>query len=188
VLLQSFQDVDLIDLIPDYQVVQGHQAEFLSALQEDFDDEKVQAWAARRKRRQSWLVEGPYLNSIPGLLSKGDYEIKAIPRDSGPLYRVPFLVGMSLGLSEALWAAVEGGQALYTSDPASEEFLMLRLRRGWKRLSHDAAIRRSLDIEDTFAKDMAAAQLGTWTLALQMPMLLNKIGDLSIEDILKLRQ
>lgn len=188
VLLQSLQDVDLIDLIPDYQVVHGHQAEFLSALEEDFDDEEVQAWAARRKRRQSWLIEGAYLNLIPDLFSKGEYGIKAIPRDSGSLYRVPFLVGMSLGLSEALWAAVEGGQALYTDDPASEEFLMLRLRRGWKWLSHDAAIRRSLDIEDTFAKDMAAAQLGTWTLALQMPMLLNTIGSLSIEKILELRQ
>jgi hypothetical protein len=95
---------------------------------------------------------------------------------------------MSLGLSEALWAAVDKGYTLFTDDDTSEHFLMLRLRRGWKRLTRDPELRRQFGIEREFAKDYAAASLGAWTLQARVPGLIKKASSMSIAEIIELRE
>ncbi len=95
---------------------------------------------------------------------------------------------MSFGLSEALWAAVDRGYTLFTDDPASQQFLMLRLKRGWKRLSRDPELRRTFGIEAQFAKNFAVAYLGAWILQSKVPEVIKSASDLPIEEVMKLRE
>jgi hypothetical protein len=95
---------------------------------------------------------------------------------------------MSLGLSEALWAAVDRGYTLFTDDEASQQFLMLRLKRGWKHLTRDPELRRAFEIEPEFDKNIAVAFLGAWVLQTKVPQVIKTASGLPIEQILNFRQ
>jgi hypothetical protein len=95
---------------------------------------------------------------------------------------------MSIGLSEALWAAVDRGYTLFTDDRASEEFLMLRLRRGWQRLSADSLLREQLGVERSFAASFAEARLSAWTLCLKAPDVWKRAGEMDMATLIELRR
>jgi hypothetical protein len=184
----------VVNVIPDEQIARNHWDEFLAALTEDLADEEVLSWERRWKARNggkdvSWYVLPSYFNNSMPVVSSPAHQIQEIHDQSlGPLLRVPFLMGMSLGLSEALWAAVDNGFTLYTDDEASHDFLMLRLKRGWKRLSLDPKLRKAFAVEPEFAAKVAVADLGAWILQSKVPEAIKKAAHLSVQQILDLRQ
>ncbi len=184
----------VVNMIPDEQIVGDRWDEFLAALIEDLADEEVLAWEQQWKaknggREVSWYVLPSYFSRGLPTVGSPEHQIQEIRNTNlGPLLRVPFLVGMSLGLSEALWAAVDNGYTLFTDDDASQEFLMLRLKRGWKRLSRDPELRKAFAIEPEFASKVAVAYLGAWILQSKVPEAIKNASHLSIPEILNLRQ
>jgi hypothetical protein len=185
---------EVVRLIPDEEIVKDRWDEFMTALTEDLADRDVLAWEQQWKARSrgkdvSWFVLPSYFGGNPPALDRPEYQIQRVWHERfGELLRVPFLVGMSLGLSEALWAAVDRGYTLFTDDDASQHFLMLRLKRGWKRLTRDAELQRALDVEPEFAKSFAVAYLGAWVLRSKVPRVIKQASDLPIQEILNLRQ
>jgi len=185
---------EVIRMIPDEEIVKDRRDEFTAALFEDLADRDVLNWEHQWKAKYggkevSWFVLPSYFGGNPPVLERPEYQIQSIRHDQfGELLRVPFLVGMSLGLSEALWAAVDRGYTLFTDDDASQHFLMLRLKRGWKRLTRDPELRRTFEMEPEFDKNVAVAYLGAWVLQSKVPEAIKKASNLPIQEILNLRQ
>jgi dsRNA-specific ribonuclease len=186
--------LSVVNMIPDEQIVRDRWDEFLAALSEDLADEEVLAWELQWKARNagkevSWYVLPSYFSLGMPVAGSPEHQIQEIyDKSLGLLMRVPFLVGMSLGLSEALWAAVDRGYTLFTDDDASQDFLMLRLKRGWKRLSRDPELRHAFAIEPEFASKVAVAYLGAWILQSKVPEAIKNASNLSVPEILELRQ
>jgi hypothetical protein len=185
----------ILNLIPDGNIAKTHSDEFQAALAEDLADEEVLAWERRWKARNagkevSWYVLPTYFGGHVPRTESPEHQIQEVfaPSFGSGLLRVPFLVGMSLGLSEALWAAVDHGYTLFTDDDASQQFLMLRLKRGWKRLSGDPELRRAFQLEPEFSAKVAVAYLGAWMLRTKVPEVIKKASDLSVTEIVNLRE
>jgi hypothetical protein len=186
-----------VECIDDVEIATARPEEFKSALSEDLADPEVAAWEARLQaahpdREYFWYISAPYFHDLLKI-DVGNATVRAryrLERVSDPklgdLVKVPFLVGMSLGLSEALWAAVDKGRSLFTLDPTSADFLLLRLRRGWRLLGNDPTLQRNLDIR--LAKDFAASQLSTWTLGVAAPALFEKVPDMTLKEVMALRR
>ena len=184
----------VVGLISDMEIIQSRRDEFISALEQDLADESVLSWekgwkSKHGKKDLNWFVLPSYFGDEIPTIDHPDYQIQPFRHDMfGELLRVPFLVGMSLGLSEALWAAVDKGYTLFTDDDASEQFLMLRLQRGWKRLTQDPKLHKQFGIETEFAKKYAVAYLGARTLQSKVPKLIQKASNMSIAEIIELRE
>jgi hypothetical protein len=186
-----------VEFIDDKKIATARPEEFKSALSQDLADPEVAAWAARLQgahpdREYFWYISGPYFHDYLKI-DIGDPAVRArfcLERVDdarlGELVKVPFLVGMSLGLSEALWAAVDRGRSLFTLDPTSADFLLLRLRRGWRMLGNDPALQRNLDLR--LAKDFAASQLSTWTLGVAAPELFDRVPGMTLKEVMGLRR
>jgi hypothetical protein len=180
--------------ISDVEIIRKRRDEFITALLEDLEDPNVLAWETQFKRIDpqrsvSWFVLPSYFDDNPPNISKPGYQIEEIYHPGfGRLFRVPFLVGMSFGLSEALWAAVDRGYTLFTDDSASQDFLMLRLKRGWKRLTQDPELQKSFRIEKEFAEKFAVASLGAWFIRSKVPQFVKNASNYSLSDVLKLRE
>jgi len=178
----------------DVEIMRKRREEFLIAISEDLADPDVRQWESAWKVRHggrdvSWFILPNYFDGNPPDINDANYRIERVRTNSfGELFRVPFLVGMSLGLSESLWAAVDGGWTLFTDDQASEEFLMLRLARGWKRLSTDPEIRSRFGIEHDFAAAYASARLGSRIIGMRMPELIREVADKPILEIVHMRE
>lgn len=189
-----FSGEQAVGMISDSEIIQSHRHEFQAALAEDLNDENVLAWEKRWKanhegKELNWFVAPHYFGREIPNFGNPNYEIQEFGTDKfGTLLRVPFLVGMSLGLSEALWAAVDKGYTLFTDDNASEQFLMLRLGRGWKHFSQDPTLQDAFGLEPEFAGQYAVASLGTWTLQCKMPELIKEAANMSVSDIIELRE
>jgi hypothetical protein len=170
----------VVGLISDMEIIQSRRDEFISALEQDLADEAVLSWekgwrSKQGKKDLNWFVLPSYFGDEVPAIDHPDYQIQPFRHDMfGELLRVPFLVGMSLGLSEALWAAVDKGYTLFTDDDASEQFLMLRLPRGWKRLTQDPKLHKQFGIETEYSKKYAVAYLGARTLQSKVPKLIQK--------------
>ena len=194
---ESYQvtaEPDVFRLIPDDTIIQNRRDEFLAALEEDLRDPEVLAWEQRWQARRGgktydWFVLPSYFGGNPPEIRRTGYQIQPFthPQIAEPLLRVPFLVGMSIGLSEALWAAVDQGLTLYTDDDTSEQFLLLRLQRGWKRLSNDPAIQRAFGLEPAFAQKYAVGYLGSRVLRAKVPRLIQQTAAMPIAEIVQLR-
>ncbi len=188
------QAQNVVKLIPDLEIIGAHRHEFISALYGDLEDREVLDWERQIKTRYrgrdlSWLVVPSYFNYDPPVIDNPAYRIEEVRHDKfGSLLRVPFLVGMSLGTSEALWAAIDKGLTLFTDNNISEQFLMFRLRRGWKDLLQDPDLRQEFGIEQEFAQKFAAASLCTWTLRKKIPEVIKNASGMSIEEIIELRE
>lgn len=188
-----------VEVIDDYQIASARADEFLSALREDLDDPDVAAWEAtvrRRKpdRRYAWYISAGYFQNNLGL-DVGDRNVRAryrlgtvVEPQLGELIEAPLAVGMSLGLSEALWAAADRDLSPFTLDPASAEFLLLRLRRGWRALTADAnaPLRRNLDID--LKKRFATTGLRDWALGFSVPDLFEDIPGMRLSEVIALRR
>jgi hypothetical protein len=185
-------NTQVVGIIKDSEIIRTRRDEFMSALREDLADEEVLAWEKQLKDRRggtdlSWFVLPSYFDYNPPDI-KEPYQIKEFPHDiHNKILRVPFLVGMSLGLSEALWAAIDRGFTLFTDDVMWQQFLMLRLKRGWRHLTQDPELSRALGIEPEVREKFAAATLGTWTLQQRIPKLIKQASDMSFEEIIHLR-
>jgi hypothetical protein len=196
---------EVVKIIPDLEIVQKRRDEIIAALGEDLNDTKMHAWEGRWKARHHgrtlyWYVTPDYFgqpfSTINEIIDeviddpnrKSRYKLEQFHHaDHGELLRVPFFVGMSLGVSEALWAAVDRDFALFTDDSMSDGFLLLRLRRGWNSLTQDPDVQEALGIEQRFAKDHATASLGAWTLRTRVPELVKKASDMSVTEVIELR-
>jgi hypothetical protein len=185
----------MLNLIPDGKIASSRWDEFQAALAEDLADEEVLAWERRWKARNagkemSWYVLDSYFGGNVPQTGSPQHQIEEVynPSLRCVLFRVPFLVGMSFGLSEALWAAVDHGFTLFTDDNASQDFLMLRLKRGWRRLSRDPELQKAFTVEPEFAAKIAVANLGAWILQSKVPDAIKKASDLSIPEIINLRE
>jgi hypothetical protein len=184
----------MLNLIPDGYIAKTHSDEFQAALAEDLADAEVLAWERRWKARNagkevSWYVLPTYFSGNVPQTESTEHQIQEVNTPTfGTLLRVPFLIGMSLGLSEALWAAVDHGYTLFTDDDASQEFLMLRLKRGWKRLSDDPELRKAFQLEPEFSAKVAVAYFGAWILRSKVPEVIKKASDNSVTEIVNLRE
>jgi hypothetical protein len=188
-----FGHSDAVKLIPDMEIITGRRDEFYAALMEDLSDPEVLAWERKWKATHhgnvSWFVLPSYFGGNPPQIADPQYQIeKRLNENFGEIFRVPFLVGMSFGLSEALWAAVDQGFTLFTNDPASQEFLMLRLRRGLRHLSRDPELRKSVGIEVEIKTDFQTAYLGAWVLESKVPKVISNASRMSLDDICELRE
>jgi hypothetical protein len=195
---RSARGESAVNIIYDSEITQARSKDFLIALNDDLADPDVQAWERRWKARHeghevAWYVLPSYLG---GHLPVGEAKYGIEPVHSaqhGELYKLPFLVGMSFGLSEALWAAVDRGLIPFTDDPTSEEFLMLRLNRGWVRLATDRELQRAFGLEQEIATQFATAALGTRvlqatrTLGIKVPETLEDLSNRTFEEIIALR-
>jgi hypothetical protein len=188
---------EAVEPIDDIEIASARPGAFKSALSEDLADPKLAAWeaglqAAHPDREYFWYISAPYFRECLKI-DIDDEKVRELYRleladdqKLGELVKVPFLVGMSLGLSEALWAAVDKGRSLFTLDPTSADFLLLRLRRGWRLLGEDDGLQSDLDFE--LAKDFAAYQLSNWTLGVRVPELFDKIPGMTVKQVMALRQ
>lgn len=175
----------------------SYREEFINALNEDMSDPEVDAWEKRWKalrRDVTWLVVPWYFGSA-SKIDFSKYQIEEVQKHflwnrsrSMNLLKVPFRIGMSLCLSEALWSAVDNGYTLFTDDLASEELLMLRMKRGWKHLTRNRELQHSLEIEPRLATNFAIAQLGIWTLEFKISEYFEKISAMELEEIIDLRE
>jgi hypothetical protein len=184
---------EVISEIKDHEIARKRWDEFEVALQEDLEDQEVLAWEKEQKRisggkERSWFVAEYYFPEGPPRIEHQEYKIQSVDTKYGKALRVPFLVGMSLGLSEALWAAIDGPYSLFTDDSASQEFLSLRLKRGWRRLTRDRELQQAYDRERDLNRDFAVARLGAWILQLKVPDLIKGASELNVKEILTLRQ
>jgi len=179
-----------VRMLIDNEIAQSRTEEFLAALREDVYDAEVRSWADRwtrgRAREPAWFVMPSYFG---GHLPVGELGIEEVSIEGQPLLKLPFIVGMSIGLSEALWAALDHNPqyTLFTDDDASEQFLMLRLRRGWKQLTRDPLFRDEFGIESRFGSALAGARLSNWTLRIKAPELWKRAGAMDIPELLELR-
>jgi hypothetical protein len=188
---------EAVEPLDDIEIASARPGAFKSALSEDLADPKLAAWeaglqAAHPDREYFWYISAPYFRECLEI-DIDDEKVRELYRleladdqKLGELVKVPFLVGMSLGLSEALWAAVDKGRSLFTLDPTSADFLLLRLRRGWRLLGEDDGLQSDLDFE--LAKDFAAYQLSNWTLGVRVPELFDKIPGMTVKQVMALRQ
>ena len=182
----------LVHLIDDYQIARLHGKEFQHALEEDLEDQDLDKWEKKWTRilgQRAWLVSPDYFSVFLGFEVEPHYDIKEIDHpEHGKLLELPFRVGMSFGLSEALWASVDSGSSLFTIEPASEEFLRLRLKRGWRHLATGDELRLDRRIEKDFAEKFATNQLGSRALEIKVPDLLKRLKDMRIEEAIELRE
>lgn len=184
----------IVNIIDDYQIAEKHSREFVRALEEDLNDPEIDTWEREWKQRyggrdHAWFVDPAYFHYFLKIDIKPEYGIEKVPdKKFGELLKFPFRVGMSLGLSEALWGAIDNDCTLFTVDAASTSFLMLRLKRGWKHLAQAQELQDQLDLEPEFAKRFATAELATWTLGLKVPGLFQELDNLTVKDILTLRE
>jgi hypothetical protein len=186
-----------VEFIDDYEIAKSRATEFVQALNHDLADSDVAAWEARLRARHpdqdyAWYVSMGFFNEFPGF-DVGEpkvwerYRLELVADSQfGDLIKVPFLVGMSLGLSEALWAALDKDLSLFTLDRISAEFLLLRLQRSWKLLNDDGALQDSLDIR--LAKGFATSRFSTWTLGFRVPDLFQKITSMPLPQVMDLRR
>lgn len=186
-----------VEFISDYEIAKSRATEFVQALKHDLVDSEVAAWEAGPRARHpdqdyAWYVSRRYFSEFPGF-DVGDPDVRArfnleFVADSrfSDLIKVPFLVGMSLGLSEALWAALDKDLSLFTLDRTSAEFSLLRLRRSWRLLSDDGALQDNLDIR--LMKGFATSRFSAWTLGFRVPDLFRKIPGMSLTEVMDLRR
>ncbi len=185
---------NVVDIIPDLEIIQNRRDEFLKALNEDLSDDEVIAWEKKIKKEHdwkdlSWYVLPGYFNLNAPEIDNPNYQIEEVEHEKyGTLLRLPFLVGMSLGLSEALWASVDKDLTLFTDDDISRQFLMFRLKRGWKYLAKDPHLQKIFGIEQEFSEKIASATFGSWVLQKKIPGLVEKVTTMSIDEIIKLRE
>lgn len=188
-----------VDLIDDYEIVQSRAAEFKRALQQDLHDPDVDAWENRWRARHpqrdyAWYISSPYFTELLDLdvhraQIQATFNLATLEDERfGELVKVPFRMGMSLGVSEALWAALDNDCSLFTLDPTSADFLMLRLRRGLSTLADDPRLRRELNLDLRVAKEFAASGFSAWTLAFAVPQLFQRIPQLSLAEVMQLRR
>jgi hypothetical protein len=182
-----------LGIIPDYEIVENHLNEFADALVEDLNDEEVLAWERKWEERQGgkkiyWFVDPEYfgrkINEINDRIVNPIYKIEY----NYGLLKVPFLVGISLSISEAMWLAIDKGYTLFTDDVKSDEFLKFRLKRGWKHLMQNPSLRSKFGMEVEFSQKFATASLGAWILQTKVPDLIKEASSMSISEILELRR
>jgi hypothetical protein len=178
-------------MLIDSDIATGRTQEFLAALHEGVVDPEIRTWAQARTvgaaSERAWYVAPQFCGgSLP--VGVEPFGIVEETVHGMPLLKLPFVVGMSIGLSEALWAAVDHGYTLFTDDPASEEFLMLRLRRGWQRLATDPRLRDQLGVERSLGSSFAGARLSAWTLRLKAPSAWERAATMDVPALLELRE
>lgn len=162
----------------------------IQTLVDDLKDKEILEWDTNRvEKNQFWLVDKNYfanidIEKINEQIEDENYKIDT----SNDRAKVPFLVGMSLGLSEAMLVAIDRNCNLFTNDIDAEKFLRLRLKRGHNHLISNSKFQDNPFWNDVFNNTTTTGLLGIKVLQLTMPNFIYECANKSFEHIFKERE
>ncbi|CAB1075130.1 hypothetical protein JY97_13285 [Alkalispirochaeta odontotermitis] len=190
--LESFVYEGWMEIIPADQIAGEYTREFLEQFDKDKSDQDIRKLDNDVKASGSphdWYI---FAEKIPPTILEqynlGKFQIQ--DEHGYPMIKLPFVEGSSIMTSHALCAAIKHKSplALFTDDAIQQQFLRLKLQRGWHQITSDPALMDQVQIELGVRENIEAANLAERAVSIALPNIFKSDEYEYLDKIMRFRQ